>query len=55
MNLYELIWYVVKSQDKQWEDVDEEWVSCLRNEKPENILLIPSGSVQVKFFFFCLG
>ncbi|KAF3589407.1 hypothetical protein F2Q69_00026880 [Brassica cretica] len=33
-------------KDKQWEDVDEEWMSCLRNEKPENILLIPSGSVQ---------
>ncbi|XP_056864355.1 uncharacterized protein LOC108814237 isoform X2 [Raphanus sativus] len=33
-------------KDKQWEDVDEEWVSCLRNEKPENILLIPSGSIQ---------
>ncbi|KAJ0257170.1 S-adenosyl-L-methionine-dependent methyltransferases superfamily protein [Hirschfeldia incana] len=33
-------------KDKQWEDVDEEWVSCLMKEKPENILLIPSGSVQ---------
>ncbi|CAH8321395.1 unnamed protein product [Eruca vesicaria subsp. sativa] len=33
-------------KDKLWEAVDEEWMSCLRNEKPENILLIPSGSVQ---------
>ncbi|CAH8381232.1 unnamed protein product [Eruca vesicaria subsp. sativa] len=33
-------------KDKQWEEVDEEWMSCLRNEKPENILLIPSGIVQ---------
>ncbi|KAL0723662.1 hypothetical protein Bca4012_038261 [Brassica carinata] len=33
-------------KDKQWEGVDEEWMSCLRNEKPENILLIPSGNVQ---------
>ncbi|ESQ35148.1 hypothetical protein EUTSA_v10007372mg [Eutrema salsugineum] len=33
-------------KDKQWEGVDQEWMSCLRNEKPENILLIPSGGVQ---------
>ncbi|CAH2037323.1 unnamed protein product [Thlaspi arvense] len=33
-------------KDKQWEAVDQEWMSCLRNEKPENILLIPSGRVQ---------
>ncbi|XP_010497984.1 PREDICTED: methyltransferase-like protein 25 [Camelina sativa] len=31
---------------KQWEAVDEEWMSCLKDEKPENILLIPSGGVQ---------
>lgn len=31
-------------------------MSCLRNEKPENILLIPSGSVQViKLFTFFLS
>ncbi|CAF2083563.1 BnaA06g11190D [Brassica napus] len=33
-------------KDKQWEAVDEDWMSCLRNEKLENILLIPSGTVQ---------
>jgi hypothetical protein len=33
-------------QDKQWEAVNEEWMSCLKDEKPENILLIPSGGVQ---------
>ncbi|VVA91560.1 unnamed protein product [Arabis nemorensis] len=33
-------------KDKQWEAVDQEWMSCLRNEKLENILLIPSGCVQ---------
>ncbi|KAG7591912.1 S-adenosyl-L-methionine-dependent methyltransferase [Arabidopsis thaliana x Arabidopsis arenosa] len=33
-------------KDKQWEAVDVEWMSCLKDEKPENILLIPSGGVQ---------
>ncbi|KAG7654524.1 S-adenosyl-L-methionine-dependent methyltransferase [Arabidopsis suecica] len=33
-------------KDKQWEAVNEEWMSCLKDEKPENILLIPSGGVQ---------
>ncbi|KAL1224197.1 hypothetical protein V5N11_031333 [Cardamine amara subsp. amara] len=33
-------------KDKQWEAVDQEWMSCLKIEKPENILLIPSGAVQ---------
>ncbi|KFK43870.1 uncharacterized protein AALP_AA1G184800 [Arabis alpina] len=33
-------------KDKQWEALDQEWMSCLRDEKPENILLIPSGHVQ---------
>jgi len=37
-------------QDKQWEAVNEEWMNCLKDEKPENILLIPSGGVQVKFW-----
>uniref|UniRef100_A0A1J3G6B4 Protein RRNAD1 n=1 Tax=Noccaea caerulescens TaxID=107243 RepID=A0A1J3G6B4_NOCCA len=33
-------------RDKQWEAVDQDWMSCLKDEKPENILLIPSGGVQ---------
>ncbi|CAN8293048.1 unnamed protein product [Cochlearia groenlandica] len=32
--------------DKPWEAVDEDWMRCLKEEKPENILLIPSGVVQ---------
>ncbi|XP_010537773.1 PREDICTED: methyltransferase-like protein 25 isoform X2 [Tarenaya hassleriana] len=33
-------------KDKLWEAVDQEWISRLRKEKPENLLLIPSGVVQ---------
>ncbi|XP_065624881.1 uncharacterized protein LOC112026938 isoform X2 [Quercus suber] len=34
-------------KDRLWESVDKEWMDCLRNEPVENLLLIPSGVVQV--------
>ncbi|XP_008444281.2 uncharacterized protein LOC103487650 isoform X8 [Cucumis melo] len=34
-------------KDRLWEAVDEEWMECLRKEPVENLLLIPSGVVQV--------
>ena len=38
-------------QDRLWESVDKEWMDCLRNEPVENLLLIPSGVVQVLHSF----
>ncbi|KAA0052309.1 methyltransferase-like protein 25 isoform X5 [Cucumis melo var. makuwa] len=35
-------------KDRLWEAVDEEWMECLRKEPVENLLLIPSGVVQVR-------
>lgn len=35
--------------DKLWEAVDKDWIDSLRNEPIENLLLIPSGVVQVCF------
>lgn len=48
------LWCVVwwSSQDRLWEVVDGEWMDCLRMEPVENLLLIPSGVVQVPFVFF---
>lgn len=34
--------------DRLWEAVDKDWIDCLRNESIENLLLIPSGVVQVR-------
>lgn len=33
--------------DRLWEGVDRDWIDCLRRESIENLLLIPSGVVQV--------
>ncbi|GKV04113.1 hypothetical protein SLEP1_g16318 [Rubroshorea leprosula] len=33
-------------KDRLWEAVDKEWIECLRKEPVENLLLIPSGTVQ---------
>ncbi|XP_054795775.1 uncharacterized protein LOC129301227, partial [Prosopis cineraria] len=33
-------------KDRLWENVDEEWIDCLRRESVENLLLIPSGVIQ---------
>lgn len=33
-------------RDKLWEDLDKDWMDCLRDEPVENLLLIPSGVVQ---------
>ncbi|KAI9092048.1 hypothetical protein K1719_027983 [Acacia pycnantha] len=33
-------------QDRLWENVDKEWIDCLRRESVENLLLIPSGVIQ---------
>ena len=35
--------------DRLWEAVDKDWIDCLRRESIENLLLIPSGVVQVTF------
>ncbi|KAG5392414.1 hypothetical protein IGI04_022377 [Brassica rapa subsp. trilocularis] len=35
-----------EEEEEKNKTVDEDWMSCLRNEKLENILLIPSGTVQ---------
>ncbi|KAL4293955.1 protein RRNAD1 isoform X2 [Arachis ipaensis] len=32
--------------DRLWENVDKEWMDCLRREPVQNLLLIPSGVVQ---------
>ncbi|XP_047334325.1 probable methyltransferase-like protein 25 isoform X1 [Impatiens glandulifera] len=33
-------------KDRLWENVDKEWIDCLRNESSENLVQIPSGVVQ---------
>ncbi|KAK7243942.1 hypothetical protein RIF29_38756 [Crotalaria pallida] len=33
-------------QDRLWENVDKEWMDCLRGESVQNLLLIPSGVIQ---------
>ncbi|BAT93286.1 hypothetical protein VIGAN_07222900 [Vigna angularis var. angularis] len=33
-------------KDRLWENVDAEWIECLRREPVQNLLLIPSGAVQ---------
>ncbi|TKY49344.1 RRNAD1 protein [Spatholobus suberectus] len=33
-------------KDRLWENVDAEWIECLRREPVQNLLLIPSGVVQ---------
>ncbi|KAG5000481.1 hypothetical protein AAZX31_08G171100 [Glycine max] len=33
-------------KDRLWENVDAEWIECLRRESVQNLLLIPSGAVQ---------
>lgn len=33
--------------DRLWEAVDQDWIDCLRRESIDNLLLIPSGVVQV--------
>ncbi|ESW21258.1 hypothetical protein PHAVU_005G055600 [Phaseolus vulgaris] len=33
-------------KDRLWENVDAEWMECLRRESVQNLLLIPSGAVQ---------
>ncbi|XP_073220889.1 uncharacterized protein [Cicer arietinum] len=33
-------------KDRQWENVNAEWIDCLRREPVQNLLLIPSGLVQ---------
>ncbi|KAK2423226.1 protein RRNAD1 [Trifolium repens] len=33
-------------KDKLWENVNAEWIDCLRSEPVQNLLLIPSGVVQ---------
>ncbi|KAK7272681.1 hypothetical protein RJT34_29431 [Clitoria ternatea] len=33
-------------KDRLWENVDAEWIHCLRREPVQNLLLIPSGVVQ---------
>lgn len=47
---------MIEFQDRLWENVDAEWIECLRRESVQNLLLIPSGAVQVAFesFFFLL-
>jgi hypothetical protein len=57
LNYYNLInfFYDLYFQDKLWENVNAEWIDCLRNEPVQNLLLIPSGVVQVlvsSFIFF---
>jgi len=38
---------MIEFQDRLWENVDAEWIECLRREPVRNLLLIPSGAVQV--------
>ncbi|KAI9116353.1 hypothetical protein K1719_012520, partial [Acacia pycnantha] len=33
-------------KDRLWQNVDKEWIDCLRRESVENLLLIPSGVIQ---------
>ncbi|KAL8142289.1 hypothetical protein V2J09_015321 [Rumex salicifolius] len=33
-------------KDRLWEDVDKEWIDCLRNEPVEHLLGIPSGAIR---------
>ncbi|XP_020233428.1 methyltransferase-like protein 25 [Cajanus cajan] len=33
-------------KDRLWENVDAEWIECLRREPVQNLLLIPSGALQ---------
>ncbi|CAN6486245.1 unnamed protein product [Victoria cruziana] len=33
-------------QDRLWEEMDQEWLDCLRDEPVENLLRIPSGFVK---------
>lgn len=35
-------------QDRLWEAVDKEWMDCLSKESVENLLLMPSGVIQVQ-------
>ncbi|XP_027920258.1 methyltransferase-like protein 25 isoform X3 [Vigna unguiculata] len=36
-------------KDRLWENVDAEWIECLRREPVQNLLLIPSGAVQYEW------
>lgn len=40
---------MIEFQDRLWENVEAEWIECLRREPVQNLLLIPSGAVQVAF------
>lgn len=39
-------------KDKLWESLDKDWMDCLRDEPVENLLLIPSGVVQVYIYIY---
>lgn len=36
--------------DRLWEAVNKDWIECLRHEPTKNLLLIPSGVIQVITF-----
>lgn len=45
---------MIDFQDRLWESVNAEWIDCLRREPIQNLLLIPSGAVQVTLLYFTL-